>query len=225
MAQVFSQYRSVQRADGLNIQRRCLLQNRLDLAAVFADDADVIAPGLVCPILCRVLSAKLSEGIRGEQHLVRTVVSHDDLRPVDHGSGNEAESVLAEGQGIAFAHGHLAGCEIHIEKVLNHPKRLGGSHDFCRGIGLQKADEAAGVIRLHVLSDDVIGCSLTQNAFDVVQPDFREMGVHRIDDGNLFIDNHIGIVGHTVGNTILALKQVNCMVVNTDITNILRNHG
>ena len=44
-------------------------------------------------------------------------------------------------------------------------------------------------------------------------------GVH---DGGLFIQDHIGIVGHAQRHDILALKKVQVMVVDPDIADILR---
>ncbi len=47
------------------------------------------------------------------------------------------------------------------------------------------------------------------------------MRVHRVEDGDLFVQHHIGVVGHTVWHQILALEQVNLMVVYADILDIL----
>ena len=141
------------------------------------------------------------------------------------GGGDEPQGVIAQGQSIPLAHCHLPLRGNRAEKVLDHGEGLGGGHHLCGGIGLQEPEQAAGVIRLHMLNNDVVGGFSAQHVPDVVQPDFREMGVHRVDDGVFFIVDHIGIVGHTVGNAVLALKQVNGVVIDADVMNLLRNHG
>ena len=50
-----------------------------------------------------------------------------------------------------------------------------------------------------------------------------EMLIHGIHHRDLLIQNHIGIIGHTVGNHILAFKKVNLMIVDTHIADIFRN--
>ena len=48
-----------------------------------------------------------------------------------------------------------------------------------------------------------------------------EVLVHSIHNGDLLIQDHIGIVGHAAGHPVLPLKQVHLMIVNTYIANIV----
>ena len=50
-----------------------------------------------------------------------------------------------------------------------------------------------------------------------------KMPVHRVHHGDLIVQDHIGIIGHSVGDGILALKQVYLMIVYACVANIVRN--
>ena len=47
-----------------------------------------------------------------------------------------------------------------------------------------------------------------------------EAGIHRVHNGDQIVQDHVGIIGHAVGNNVLTLKEVNGMIVDTDVTDI-----
>ena len=108
ITKVFLQHRAVEGTDDGNVQSRGLFQQGLDLGAVFAHDADVVAAGFVGPLLLLVQGTELAEAVSGEQDLIGAVKAHQHLGPVDHGGGDEGQGMAAQIQGIALAHHHPA---------------------------------------------------------------------------------------------------------------------
>ena len=76
------------------------------------------------------------------------------------------------------------------------------------------------MVGLHVLHDKIVGRALAEGSGDLGDPLVGKMGVHAVHDGDLFIADQIGVVRHAVGHIVLALKQVNKVVVDADIQNI-----
>ena len=159
ITQILGQYRSVQGADGGDVQGSGLLQQRLYLRAVLAHDADVVAPCLASPVFLCVQCAELAEAVGGEQHLILHIVSHNDLRPVDHRRGDKGQGVFTQRKGIPLTHHNAAVCVVGAEELTHHGKGLGGRNHRCVGIGLHKLVNIGGVVRLHVLDDQIVRLS------------------------------------------------------------------
>ena len=223
VAQVLREHGTMQGADGGDVQTRSLLQQSLHLGAILAHDADVVAAGFVVPLLLHIQCAELAEAVSGEEDLVAGIVSDDDFRPVDHGSGDEGQGVLAQHQGVALAHHQAAVGIIIAEELAHHAEGLGrGDHGGLR-IDFQEIGNVGGVVRLHVLHHQIVRLAALEDGFDVVQPLVGEVAVHGVHDGHLFVQNDIRVVGHAVGHHILALKQVHLVVVDADVTDIVGN--
>ena len=213
----------MQRADGLDIEGGCLLKKTLNLCSVFAYDPDVIAACLVRPVLVRVQSAELAEPVGGEQYLLITVVGHDDFRPVYHWSCDEGQLVLAQGECISFCNDDLAVFKIRTEELLHHCKCLGGGYDLRILVYVHEIRYISGMVRLHVLYDQVVRPAGAGHCLDIIQPFVGETGVYRIHHGNLIVQNHIRIIRHAVLDYILALEQIYFMVVHTGVSDIVCN--
>ena len=63
----------------------------------------------------------------------------------------------------------------------------------------------------------IIRRSAAKLPFQIGIPFLRFMNVNRIHDRNLFIQNNIGVIGNTVRNRILALKQIDFLIIRADI--------
>ena len=224
MPQVLLEDGSMEGADGFNFQAGCLLQQLLHLHSVLAHDADVIAAGFIVPRFFCIQCAELAEAVGGEQHLVGSIVAHHHLGPMHHGRKHKGQAVLAQGQGLPVGDRHLGALRQGGEELPHHHKGLGVAHQGCLGIALQKQLDVGGMVRLHMLHHQIIRLSVSQHGGDVFQPLCAEVGIHRVHDGNLLVQNHIGVVRHAAGHHILPLEQVNLMVVDTYITNIIGNH-
>lgn len=79
------------------------------------------------------------------------------------------------------------------------------------------------MIQLHVLHDQVIGLSFADRIREVLKPGIPEPRIHRIEHGNFLIQYDVRIVRHTILYDILPLKQIDVVVIHTDITDIFRD--
>ena len=210
----------MQRANDGDVERGGFFKERLHLCAVLADDADVVTAGFVCPIFLHVKRTELAEAVCGEEDFICTVVCDDNLRPVHHGRGDKRQSMTTELERTALADDNLALREIRAEELLHHDERLGRRDDLRLRVCLHKDSDIGGMVRLHVLHNEVIRATAVKLRFEVLQPFHAEVGVYRIHDGNFFIEDDIGIIGHAVFYGVLSLKKVYVMVVYADIANI-----
>ena len=140
---------------------------------------------------------------------------------MDHGGGDEGEGVLPQAEGVLLPHHDALIRVILAVKILHHGEGLGGGDDGRLGIGAHEAADAGRVVRLHVLHDEVIRLSVPQGGGEIIQPGVGEALGHRVHDGDLFIQNDIGIIGHAQGHDVLPLEQVDLMVVDADIADVL----
>ena len=223
VAQILCQHRAVEGADDGNVQTCGLLQQCLGLCAVLTHDADVVAACFAGPVFLHIQRAELAEAVSGEQHLIAGIVGNNNLGPVDHRCGNEGQGVLAEAQGIALTDDDAAVSVVRAEKLLHHGKSLGRGNHHCFGISSQELMDVCGVVGLHVVDHQIIGLAVFKDGFNITQPFIGKVLVYGVHDGNLFIQNRIGIIGHAVGDNILAFKQVNVMVVDTNVADIVCN--
>ena len=52
---------------------------------------------------------------------------------------------------------------------------------------------------------------------EIAQPLIGELHVHGIHDGDLLVQNDIGIVSHAERDNILTFEEINLMIIDTDI--------
>ena len=134
--------------------------------------------------------------------------------------------MLAKLQSIALFDDDTSVSVVGAEEVDHHIERLLRGYDDRLGISLQKVVDVSAVVRLHMLYDKIIGLSVADHGLEVIEPLLAEMLIDGIHDRDLFVDDGIGIVRHTVGNDILSLKKIDIMIVDADILDIIGNkHG
>ena len=136
-----------------------------------------------------------------------------------HGREDEGEGVAAGGQRVAVLD-HEAVFIGAAEELLHHRKGLYVAHHGDVRIGLDKIVDVGGVIRLHVLHDEVVRLAAVQRRLHIVQPFVGEMLVHGVEHADLFVQHDVGIVAHAVGHDVLALKQIDGMVVHADVDDV-----
>ena len=157
----------MQGTDDFYIKRRYFFEKRLHLRAVFAHNAEIISSGFVRPRLVRVGRAELAEGVSREKHLVRIVICDGNLRPVNHGRKDKIQSVTSERERPAVFNGELVFAKPDAEEIINHGKRLCVCNDGCVGIGAEELRNAGGMIRLHMVNDEVIRLAAVKRGGDV----------------------------------------------------------
>ena len=96
----------MQRANRLDIERSGLLENRLHLVAVLANDIEVITSSFAGPVI-RISSvhAKLTEGIGCKQNLFGLLIAEQDFGPMHHRRTDKLQGVSTESKRVAFFHG------------------------------------------------------------------------------------------------------------------------
>ena len=96
----------MERTYRLDVESGGLLEERLRLRTILADDADVVTTGFAVPAfrVFDVVRAELAETVGGEKNLIRGIIGYHHFRPMHHRSGNERELVLAEVENIALLH-------------------------------------------------------------------------------------------------------------------------
>ena len=131
--------------------------------------------------------------------------------------------MLTQGQSVALTHHNAVVGVILAEELLHHGKCLGRGNHRGLGIAVQENINACGMVRLHVMDHQEIGLPALQNGFQIAQPFFDEVLIDGVHDGNLFVQDHIGIVSHTARDDVLALEQVHLVVIDANIADIFGN--
>ena len=113
--------------------------------------------------------------------------------------------------------------QIQSEEILDHYKCLRIGYYCSAGIYFQKVRYICCMVRLHMLNDQIVRLTSAKCLFKIIQPFMFEIGIYSIHNCNLVIQNHIGIICHSVWHCILSLKQIYLMVINSDIFNGICN--
>ena len=152
------------------------------------------------------------------------VIGEHDLGPVHVGRRHEGKLVSTEVKLAALLDNNAAARKIGAEVVLHHLEGHGRGNNLSLGIALHKSGDACGVIRFHMVHNQVVGRATVEHSFEVAQPLIDEMGVDGIGDGNLVGKNHIAVVRHAVfAHVVLALEQIDVVVVDANVADILGN--
>ena len=124
----------------------------------------------------------------------------------------------AERQGVPLAHGTGTAFELRTREELGqHLERRCRGDQRQRRIFLQQGGSTGGMVRLHVVDDQIVGPVALQGLFQVLHPDVGRAAVGGIQDGRFLIQDHKRIVGHALGDQILAFEQIQVIVVHADI--------
>ena len=222
MSKILGEDRSVERADSLNIQSCCYFKKFLYLRAVFSNDSDIVATCFAVPVLFHIKGSELTESVCGKQNFICAVICDHNLRPVYHRCKYKSKDMFSKCQAVAVGYYVFLSFQIHsTEEVLHHGKCLSVSNNGCIRICFHEVFNICGMVRLHMLYNKIIRFGTIQNFCYFSQPFFCEVCIYSIHNCDLFIFDHVGVVGHSVWYYILSLKQIYLMVVYTYIINII----
>ena len=126
--------------------------------------------------------------------------------------------MLAQIQRVAFLDDDMAVFVLGSEVVLHHCKSLIGRYDDGFVIDLHEIGDIGRMIRFHVLDDEIVRGLAVETVLQIVEPFMRKVLIDGIHDGDLVIEDQIGIVGHAVGDFVLSLKEVDLMIVDADVS-------
>ena len=74
-----------------------------------------------------------------------------------------------------------------------------------------------------MLDHKIIRLRAAQRRSDVIKPFVGERCVDRVDDGDLFVFDNVGIVRHSGGDSVLTFEQVDPAVVHADVEYVFGN--
>ena len=216
-------HRAVRGADGADREAAQLGQRLLHGVAILAHDVGVVARHFL-PITVRidarvqestVQRAEAAEGVAGEEHAVRLVQGHHCLEPVHHGRQVEAQLVVSQVEEVAFL--HLVAFACHAVESLYHAECLAVAHDDDVGIRLLDEADGSGMVRLHVVDDEVLYGSLADDGANLAQVGLEVGGVHRVHQGGDVVVYQVGIIGYAVGQRPHPLEEVLLPVVDAHV--------
>ena len=143
----------MQRTDGPNVDSRRLFKNALHLRTIFTADIKVVATSLTSPVVCLIdQRTKLAKAICRKQHLVQTVVTHNDLGPMHHRCRNEMQRMAPQFERIALLDGDNTPLEVEtLEEVGQHFYCLGTANQLQTRIRLQYPSNKGCMIGLHMV--------------------------------------------------------------------------
>ena len=135
------------------------------------------------------------------------------------GSKNKGQVPAAKAQGLPILYHQAAVRVVHAEELLHKSKCPGIAHNHCLWISLRKKCDVGGVVRLHMLDDEIVRLSAAKGFPDIGKPLLAKVLVHVIHDSHLIIQDDIAIVSHAVRHHILSLEKINLMIINAYVNN------
>ena len=124
----------------------------------------------------------------------------------------------------ALLDNYAAARKIGTKVVLHHLESHCRGNNLSLGIALHEGGDARGVIGLHMVNDQVVGRATVEHGLEVTQPLVNKMSVDSICNSHFIGKNHIAVVRHAVfTHVILALKQIDVVIVDANVADILGN--
>ena len=192
VAEILLQNRAVQRADALNLQRSELLQQCLHRASILSADIEIVTACLASPILLVAQRSELTKAVGREYNLILLIVCHHHLGPMHHRRHKELQGVLSERERITLLHCDCILREIlTLEELRQHLNSARRSYNLYVGILLHNLGNAARVVGLHMLHNEIVGRAAIECRAEVCEPLVHLTIVGRIHYGNLLVLNKI----------------------------------
>ena len=123
-----------------------------------------------------------------------------------------------QGQGVPLLDGEAAvRChKVRAEELVQESEGLGVAHHLHGGVLSRQGRHVGGVVGLHMGDHQIIGGSAVQGLGQILLPGVGGPGVHRIHDGDFFVQDHIGIVADAGGHRVLALEEIQGGVIHAN---------
>ena len=214
--QLLPPHKAVEGQQHGDVQLRRLLQHRLYLRAVFAHDVGVVAPGLVqiVPVEVHFIGKQpaiqgpeAAEGIRRQQQTIRLVVSHQYLRPVDHGGRNKAQRVPPGAEGIPLLHHMDALLKAGAEELGHHGLGHSAAIDLYLWEAQHQLLQLRRVIRLHVVYHHAVQRPPLQRMEEIFPEGAAHRRIRRVKQYGLFVPQQIAVEGDACRYVEHALKH------------------
>ena len=192
MCQIFSQDRSMQRADRLNVQSCSCFEKFLHLCTVFTNNTDIITTGFAIPVFLYIKSTKFTKSVCGKQNFVRAVICNHNFRPVNHRCKYKCQDMFAQCQTLSVSNNQFFAFQLHTsEEIFHHGKSLCICNNSRIRICFHEVFNVCRMIRLHMLYNQIIRLCSIQDFGNISKPFFCEVCIYRIHNCDLFIFDHI----------------------------------
>ena len=130
-------------------------------------------------------------------------------------AGLEGVALLDEVEGVL--RGYAAA------ELLQHGADAVAADDDGLRMAQQHLADRAGVVRLHVVDDEIVELAPGQNVVDVLEEYLADRRIDRVEQDGLVVEQQIGIVGNSVRNGVNALEHGKSAVIPADPPEILQN--
>ena len=155
--------------------------------------------------------------------MIRQVIGHDDFRPMDHRRFDELQGMFTQSQLVPFLDGDIAVRHGMTEELFKELEGLRLADNLGVRIFFQESQSRAGMVRFHMLEDEVVQFTAFEQVFDVFQEFVTARFIHGIDDTSLFVIDEIGIVRNAFGNRENPFKQFRTEIVAAHPINTIFN--
>ena len=158
-------HRAMKRTNHGYIKVFCLLKSPQYLCAIFSNNIHIVTPRffkILFFIICiigkntSVEHAKSTKRISREKNLFRFLIGESYFRPMNHRRRNKSQLMVPQVDhqffvcpDVSFRHGFM-------KILLKHFQRCRRRANLCFRIPLCQFQQRTGMIRLHVIYDDII---------------------------------------------------------------------
>ena len=126
---------------------------------------------------------------------------------------------------IALLHSDDTPLEVEtLEEVGQHLHSLSATHQLQARILLQHPCDECRMVGFHVMGYQIVWLATIERSRQVSLPLLSFATIGSIHHSYLVIVNQIGIITHALRHNILALKEIDVEIVNTDILDGISNH-
>ena len=223
MAKVFGKDRAVKRTDLLDIKGCSNFEKCLYLFSVFSYDTNEIASCFVIPRFFCIESTEFAETVSRKENFFCAVISYHNFRPVYHRGKNKSQLMISKRKCAAVFYFDPAISEIQLKEILDHVECFHIGNNRSVWINFEEVCNVCGMVRFHMLYDQIIWCTSIENLLDIVQPFMSKVGIYGIHNCNLVIQDYVGVVGHAIRNFVLSFKKVNLVVIYTCVSDCICN--
>ena len=213
----------MKRTDLLDIKGCGNFEKCLYLFSVFSYDTDEIASCFVIPRFFCIESTEFAETVSRKENFFCAVISYHNFRPVYHRGKNKSQLMISKRKCAAVFYFDPAISEIQLKEILDHVECFHIGNNRSVWINFEEVCNVCGMVRFHMLYDQIIWCTSIENLLDIVQPFMSKVGIYGIHNCNLVIQDYVGVVGHAIRNFVLSFKKVNLVVIYTCVSDCICN--
>ena len=98
--------------------------------------------------------------------------------------------------------------DVKREEVLHHRARLGVADDGQLRVAQDELADGRGMVRLHMLHDEVVELPPAQHMVDVLKEQAADGLIAGVEQHRFLVQQQVGVIADAVGQRIGILKQV-----------------